>query len=239
MFDVRSDHRKRFARRLSMAQMVEHWTKAGPIRHTPNVEIADIQRMEATAAATVGDSAPLGLLGFATATFTLSTVLAGWYPDASAAMAIPGVLIFGGIAQFVAALFSLRKGDTFAATAFGSFGAFNVSFATLALMQGGKLALPGANLGPEGIFICCFGFIAFFLALAALRRNIALVAVLLALALAYACDGGSLLADHNLAIQHIGGWAGIVSAALAFYTAAAMVVNSNFARVVVPLGATE
>jgi succinate-acetate transporter protein len=28
---------------------------------------------------------------------------------------------FGGLAQFIAALFSLRKGDTFAATAFGSY----------------------------------------------------------------------------------------------------------------------
>jgi succinate-acetate transporter protein len=219
-----------------MTQMIEHWTKAGPISHSPNVELEEIERMEARAAATVGEPAPLGLLGFATATFTLSTVLAGWYPMASAALAIPVVLIFGGLAQFIAALFSLRKGDTFAATAFGSFGSFNTAYAILVLLTGHLLA-PATNFGPEGIFICCFGFIAFFLALAALRRNMALVLVLGALALAYACDGGAFLANQNDVILHIGGWAGIVSSVLAFYTAMGMVLNSNFGRTIVPLGA--
>jgi uncharacterized protein len=220
-----------------MTQLVERWTKAGPITAPSDVEMHEIERMEAHAAATVGEPAPLGLLGFATATLTLSTVLAGWYPQSAMGLAIPVVLIFGGVAQFIAALFSLRKSDTFAATAFGSFGAFNVSFAILELLQNGGLLAHGGNLGPEGIFICCFGFIAFFLAVAAVRVNLALVTVLTALALAYVCDGASFLAAGNLIWQHIGGWAGIVSSVVAFYAAAGMVINSNFGRTVVPLGA--
>jgi succinate-acetate transporter protein len=220
-----------------MTQMAEHWTKAGPIKAPAAIGVEDIERIETGAAASVGDPAPLGLLGFATATLTLSTVLAGWYPETTIGLSIPIVLIFGGVAQFIAALFALRKGDTFAATAFGSFGGFNTTFALLNLFQNGGLLAKGMNFGPEGIFILCFGFIAFFLALAAMRVNAALVLVLLALALAYVCDGAAFLADKNAVWQHIGGWAGIVSSVLAFYTAAGMVINSSFGRMVVPLGA--
>jgi succinate-acetate transporter protein len=41
----------------------------------------------------------------------------------------PAVFIVGGIAQVLAAMWSFRKGDTLAATAFGAFGSFNVLFA--------------------------------------------------------------------------------------------------------------
>ena len=43
--------------------------------------------------------------------------------------ALPAVFIVGGIAQVLAAMWSFRKGDTLAATAFGAFGSFNVLFA--------------------------------------------------------------------------------------------------------------
>ena len=44
-------------------------------------------------------------------------------------IALPAVFIVGGIAQVLAAMWSFRKGDTLAATAFGAFGSFNMLFA--------------------------------------------------------------------------------------------------------------
>lgn len=219
----------------------EHWTKAGPIVGDALPE-SDIHAMELRAAATVGEPAPLGLLGFATATFTISTVLAGWYPAKAALLTIPILLIFGGIVQFLAGMWAYRKGDTFGATAFGSFGAFNSTYALfLIFMQNGTLhgAVGMANVG---IMVACFSFIALFLAIAALARNLALVGVLFFLFLTYGFIAVAYLTGQQATggwTLRAGGWAGIVSSIIAFYTAAVMVVNSNFGRVLAPLWSRE
>lgn len=218
-----------------MAVPVERWTPAGPIRSQMPMEV--IEQEEGRAAASVGDSTALGLFGFASATFTLSAVNAGWFPAATAVFAIPLVLIFGGIAQFIAGMWSYRKGDTFAATAFGSFGAFNTTYALYVLLhQGGLIAGPAAGIGVIGVFIACFSLIAFVLMIAALHLNKALVGVLFFLALTYGLLGAGEIAGAAPNLLAYGGWAGIISSVFAFYTAAAMVINSINQRVVVPLG---
>ena len=219
-----------------MAVPVEKWTPAGPIRSQTSIEV--IEQEEARAAASVGESAPLGLFGFASATFTLSAVNAGWFSHATALYAIPLVLVFGGIAQFIAGMWSYRKGDTFAATAFGSFGSFNTAYAVYILLaQGGLITGPAASLGVVGVFIACFSLIAFFLMVAALRLNMALVGVLFFLSLTYGLLGAGDIAGAAPNLISFGGWAGIISSVLAFYTAGAMVINSVYERAVLPLGA--
>lgn len=218
-----------------MAVPVERWTPAGPIRSEMPMEV--IEQEETRAAASVGEAAPLGLFGFASATFTLSAVNAGWFSQATALFAIPLVLVFGGIAQFVAAMWSYRKGDTFAATAFGSFGSFNTAYALYALWaHGGLISGPPASFGVLGIFIACFSLIAFFLMIAAMRINMALVGVLFFLALTYGLLGAGFIAAGAPNLIHFGGWAGLISSVLAFYTAGAMVINSVNERAVLPLG---
>jgi succinate-acetate transporter protein len=218
----------------------EHWTKAGPIvSATPDDQLA---QLELRAAATVGESAPLGLLGFATATFTVGTILAGWYPQKTVLLTIPILLIFGGIVQFIAAMWSYRKGDTFGATAFGSFGAFNTTFALFLILQQGMLHSATTGIANLGIWIGAFSFIALFLSIAALGRNLALVGVLFFLFLTYGFIATGYLTGQAATggwLMHLGGWAGIISSVLAFYTAAVMVINSNFGRNVFPLWSRE
>ena len=221
-----------------MATVHERWTPAGPIRSEAPMDI--IEQEETRAAASVGEAAPLGLFGFASATFTLSAVNAGWFPAATAIFAMPLVLIFGGIAQFIAGMWSYRKGDTFAATAFGSFGAFNTTYALFLLFSASGLVKgPAAGTGVIGIFIACFSLIAFVLMLAAMRINWALVGVLFFLALTYGLLGAGEIAGASPNLLSYGGWAGLISSVLAFYTAAAMVINSVNKRVVLPLGAPQ
>lgn len=218
-----------------MATPVERWTPAGPIRSQMSTEM--IEQEEARAAASVGEAAPLGLFGFASATFTISAVLAGWFPTTTALFATPLVFIFGGLAQFIAGMWSYRKGDTFAATAFGSFGAFNTAYALFLWFQHtGLVAGPAAGLGVAGIFVSCFSLIALFLMIAAMWKNMALVAVLFLLALAYGLIGASDIAAGAPNLLSYGGWAGIGSAVCAFYTAGAMVINSVGGRLILPLG---
>ncbi|MGH6890595.1 MAG: GPR1/FUN34/YaaH family transporter, partial [Rhizomicrobium sp.] len=53
-------------------------------------------------------------------------MLAGAFPASALTATIPVLLIFAGLAQFIAGLFAFRRANVLAATAFCSFGAFNV-----------------------------------------------------------------------------------------------------------------
>lgn len=217
------------------ADPVERWTPAGPIKS--NMPMETIEQDEAHTKATAGEPAPLGLFGFATATFTAGAVLAGWFPATTILYASAVLFIFGGLAQFIAGMWSYRKGDTLAATAFGTFGAFNTTYALyLWLHHAGIIAGPGAGLGVVGIFIAGFGLIAGLLMVAAMWRNMALVAVLFFLSLAYCLIGASDIAAGAPNLLSYGGWAAIISSVIAFYTAGAMVINSEARRMLLPLG---
>jgi uncharacterized protein len=221
-----------------MAQtMVEHWTHAGPVVAPDDVSGREITRDEVRTQATIGDAAPLGLLGFATGTFTLSAIATGLFSAGDIPYAVPVVLIFAGIAQFIAGLLMLRKGDTFAATAFGAFGAFNAVFAMY------ELTLHPVTLGGTptaapivGIWIACFSYISLMLFVGALHRNAALSLVLLTLAATYGFMAASIFYPAGTVLLNIAGWCGIASSILAFYVATATVINSESQMPVMPLG---
>ena len=215
--------------------MSERWTTAGPIRTAVPMETIEQEKTRATSY--VGEPGPLGLLGFATGTFTISAVLAGWFPATTVLFASAVVFIFGGLGQFIAGMWAYRKGDTFSATAFGSFGAFNTAYALYLWMhQSGLIVGPGSGLGVIGIMLACFSFIAAALMVAAMWRNMALVAVLLFLALTYGLVGAGNIAGGAPNLISEGGWAGLISSTIAFYTAAAMLINSASERELLPLG---
>jgi succinate-acetate transporter protein len=202
----------------------------------------EIVALEEQAAATMGDSTTLGLWGFATGTWIVGTVIAGVFPQNAATGVAPVLLVFAGLAQFIAGLFAYRRANSLAATAFCCFGAFNVTVAMIYLLQArGILATTGDPIVLEGFLLESFGFIALALCLAALRANMALVAVLGTLAVGYALSGIPMLAnavgqDGWGVIGSIGGWFLVASAFFAYYTGMAMVVNSSWKRTVLPIG---
>lgn len=175
---------------------------------------------------------PLGLVGFAAATFTVSTVLAGWFGIEGIIAAVPVLIVFGGITQFLAGMWSYARGNLLGTVAFGSFGAFNVAFGMLLWMDhthflGLALTQGDTNVSlVSGVFVLMFAWIAGSLAFAALRDNLMIATVLTFLAFAYLADGVGLWIGGRNWITAIGGYSGIVSSILAFYTAAAIVVNS-------------
>lgn len=217
--------------------MVEHWTHAGSVVAPEDVPRDQIAREEVRTASTIGDAAPLGLLGFATGTFTLSAIATGWFAAGDIPYAIPVVLIFAGIAQFIAGLYMFRKGDTLAATAFGSFGSFNTVFAAYFLiLHPATIGGTTAAAPIVGIWIACFAYISLMLMFGALKRNWALAIVLLALAGAYGFIAANTFAPSVSILLTIGGWCGIASSIAAFYTATAMVINGEMQRAVIPMG---
>src|SRR5881396_3146764 len=87
---------------------------------------------------TTGNPAPLGLLGFGMTTVLLNLHNAGFYELNSMILAMG--ICYGGAAQIFAGIMEWRKGNTFATTAFLSYGLFWFSLVTLIILA--KLGWP-------------------------------------------------------------------------------------------------
>ncbi len=148
---------------------------------------------------------------------------------------IPILLIFGGIAQFIAGLISYRRASSLMATAFTCYGAFAVLAATaFLLMNGGALPASGGSLVIWGFLLESFGFISFALCFAALGINLALVGMLGAICIGFVLAGIPNLAGVTsggwVVIGEIGGWFMVASAIFAYYLGMATLVNSSRKR---------
>lgn len=187
--------------------------------------------------ARIADPLPMGLAAFAAATFTASAVLAGWFGVTELIVAIPVLFIFGGLAQFVAGMWSYARSNILASVAFCSFGGFNMAFALLLWLQAthviGPISGPGVK-GTAGMFVLMFGVIAAYLAFAALGDNMMVALILGVLALAYILDAIGLWIGGFNVVGAIGGYAGLLASVLAFYESAAIVADSAWGHEVFP-----
>lgn len=186
-----------------------------------------------------GDPMPLGLVAFALSTFAVGTILAGWWadPGAQLALALPVFTAFGGVTQFVAAMWSFGRGQTIGATFFGTFGALwgAVGMYQLPAIRTAAAAVVGEGiattaLGPFGVALACLCFVALFVAFASLSWNMGLSATAFALALALLCLAWAAFAQGNTLLEAIAGWAGMTSGALGFATAAMLCIGGGASR---------
>src|SRR2546421_6763739 len=81
---------------------------------------------------TTGNPAPLGLLGFGMTTVLLNFHNAGFFELNSMILAMG--ICYGGLAQIIAGMMEWRKGNTFATTAFISYGFFWLSLVALIVL---------------------------------------------------------------------------------------------------------
>jgi succinate-acetate transporter protein len=217
----------------------ETWTKAGPIvSHLPPDEIITLEEQ---ATATVGDPTAMGLWAFATGTWIVGTVFGGAFPSGTLTGTAPILIVFAGIAQFIAGLFAYRRAQPFMATAFCTFGSLYAVLGFIFLMvTAGAIAPNWSDQVMVGFLIESFCFIALALAFGSLRINLALFSVLALLAIGYGCAGipyltNSVDVDGWGIVGNIGGWFMVASAFCAYYLGAAMIVNSTCNRVVLPI----
>src|SRR5947199_4086425 len=105
---------------------------------------------------TTGNPAPLGLLGFGMTTVLLNLHNAGFYELNSMILAMG--ICYGGTAQVIAGIMEWKKNNTFAATAFISYGFFWLSLVALILLPKIPGVIPAnetamaAYLGIWGLF---------------------------------------------------------------------------------------
>src|SRR5213083_1351455 len=194
-------------------------------------------------ATAVADPAPLGLAGFALTAFLLSGHNATFIPDV---IWLGPALFYGGLAQLLAGMWEFRNRNVFGATAFSTYGGFWMAlgfFVTIVLLsKTAAAAVTGPNL-LNGLawFLLAFAIFNFYMLLWSTRVNVAVFGVFLTLQITEVllCIGFFREAHGGSAwITHAGGWAGIVTAAVAWYTSAAGVVNGmSVDRPVLPVGA--
>jgi succinate-acetate transporter protein len=182
----------------------------------------------------------LGLFGFAAATFMVAANMAGWYGNADTPLILfPFALTAGGIAQFLAGMWAYRARDAVATAIHGIWGSFWIAYGLYSLLIA-LAVLPSATAG--GTAAGAFGFwfvvlaaITWAGAFAAAAENTTLAGVLVMLA-----AGSTLLAIALLAatptVLVIGAYLLIISALLAWYLAAAMMLEAAFERAVLPTG---
>lgn len=183
----------------------------------------------------IGDATPLGLVAFGISIFTIGTILAGWWPTRASGLAVtvPLLIFFGGVAQFIAAMWCYARGQTLPATFFGVFGslfaisglyelmAANNALAIVLAVTGQRLGLGTLPvLGPLGVMFGCFGFVALFIAASSASRHAGVGLTSLALAVALFFLAWASFAQGNQVLSAIAGWAAVVSGFLALVTAA-------------------
>jgi uncharacterized protein len=189
---------------------------------------------ETSGPATIADPGPLGLAGFAATTLVLSFVNAGLVDKAVVAAVLPLALFYGGLGQLIAGLFDFRKGNTFGATAFCTYGGFWLAFAFYGWFFEADAIKAGVDGTATGMFLLVFTIVTAYLTLASLRTSGALIAVFTLLTLTFLfLTIGSLAGAAG--ISKIGGFIGIVTAIVAFYTSAAIVTNATWQRSVLPV----
>jgi succinate-acetate transporter protein len=150
-------------------------------------------------------------------------------------------LAYGGIAQLLAGMWEFRTGNTFGAVAFTSFGAFWLSYFILVrLVIVPKLIAPAALDNAVAVYLYGWAIFTTYMFVASLRTTgaVALVFLLLAVTFWVLAIGNASLSGGTAATNgtiKLGGWLGLVTAGVAWYTSFAAVINSTFGRVVAPV----
>ncbi|MFI9272324.1 acetate uptake transporter [Kitasatospora sp. NPDC052896] len=186
-----------------------------------------------TADVAIADPAPLGLASFALTTFVLSCFNANLIDAKLSAVVLPLALAYGGVAQLLAGMWEFRKGNTFGATAFGSFGAFWIAYYFLV-----KDALPALAGDPHanravGLFLLAWAIFTAYMAVAAVRVSGAVLAVFVALTVTFALLAAGAFGSSE-SITKTGGWMGLITAMVAWYASFAGVTAYTFKRPVLP-----
>ena len=180
----------------------------------------------------IADPGPLGLACFALTTFCLSMVNAGLVVKESVAVVVALALIYGGFTQILAGMWEYKKNNVFGATAFASYGAFWVSFGVFETLAALKVFV----VPPQGVwlFLLAWTIFTFYMWIGSFGTNKALVVTFTLLLLAFILL--TIGAAGNAAAHTWGGYVGIATAIVAWYTSAAGVFNTVFGRVVLPVG---
>jgi succinate-acetate transporter protein len=171
----------------------------------------------------IADPAPLGLAAFATTTFLLSAANANWMGAASGAAFLGYAFAYGGFIQLLAGMWEFRNRNVFGATAFSTYGGFWLGLGLWVLLVAPKDTPLQAGHDKAWILLA-FAIVNTYLLILSTQLNTAVFLVFLTLELTeiFLFIGGF---ANNTGIVKAGGYIGIVTAVVAWYTSAAGISN--------------
>jgi len=188
------------------------------------------------------DPAPLGLAAFALTTFLLSGHNASFIPDG---IWVGAALFYGGLVQLLAGMWEFRNRNVFGATAFSTYGGFWLALGGFVVLLSASKGFAGLLKGTDvdnslAWFLIAFAIFNTYMLFWSTRVNTAVMSVFLTLEITEILLAiGFFRIAHGMSPYwlHVGGWAGIVTAGVAWYASAAGVVNGMSPRPVLPVGA--
>ena len=178
----------------------------------------------------LANPAPLGLMGFGMTTVLLNLHNAGLFGLGTMILAMG--IFYGGIAQIIAGIMEFKKGNTFGATAFTSYGLFWLTLV-------GLLVMPELGLGEApsktamGAYLLMWGIFTMFMYFGTTKTNRVLQFVFGSLTILFFLLA---LGDFTLIpeITAIAGLEGIICGFSAIYLAMAEVLNESRGKTVLP-----
>jgi len=177
----------------------------------------------------LANPAPLGLMGFGMTTVLLNLHNAGLFALGSMILAMG--IFYGGMAQIIAGIMEFRKGNTFATTAFCSYGLFWLSLVFLILFP----ALgwwPEPESSARSAYFFLWGLFTFVMFFGTLKTNRALQLVFMSLAILFFLLAAGV---YYPTIHTIAGFEGIICGFSAIYLALAEVLNEAHGRTILPI----
>jgi len=182
---------------------------------------------------TTGNPAPLGLLGFGMTTVLLNLHNAGFYELNS--MILSMGICYGGAAQIIAGIMEWKKGNTFAATAFISYGFFWWSLVALIVLP--KLGWAGAsNDTAMAAYLAMWGLFTGVMFIGTLRLHVAGQIVFGSLTILFFLLAIGDFTSAGAGFKHFTGYEGIFCGFSAIYAGLAQVLNELFGKTMLPLG---
>jgi hypothetical protein len=203
----------------------------------------DAPATQAPAGTGIADPAPLGLAAFALTTFLLSADNAGWMNSATGNAWLGYAFAYGGLVQLLAGMWEFRNRNVFGATAFGTYGGFWIGLGLWVLLvaehappAGMSATAYAAATGKDlGWILLAFAIVNTYLLLWSTQLTVAVFLVFLTLEATEIILFIGFFANSS-GVHKFGGYIGVLTALVAWYTSAAGVMNGMKGRPVVPVG---
>lgn len=184
--------------------------------------------------ALAGDPSPIGLGGFGLTLFTLSFFQLGLASSSVEGVVLPLALFWGGSAQFLAGMWSLRNRNTFSGMVHTAYGAFWLAYA--AYVRYIVPGLPASHVyEATGVFLLAWTILTLYLTVAAMKTNVAVLATFIVLLVLFIVLTAATYAQSTLWTKIAGGLA-MLDAMMAFYLSAGITIESVWGRTLLPFG---
>jgi len=186
---------------------------------------------------TTADPSALGLFGLAMVTLVASSQKLGLTDGVS--FILPWAFFLGGLAQLFACVQDAKHNNIFGTTAFGAFGLFWFGVGMSWLIQLGAFGEElAANADPKQLGVAFIGYLIFsvYMTIGAMETHKVLFFIFVFIDFLFIGLSLSTLGVMPEATHMLAAVSELIIALLSFYGSAAVVLNTHFGQVVLPIG---